>query len=269
MALTFAAVMPHSPLLIPNIGKENTKQFKSTIEATANLATNFEAHKIDSIVVISSQGPIFKNGLNINLAPDFKADLEMFGDLVTLLNFKGDIALASKLREKLEEKNNIRVITESNLDYGCSIPLSLLSNNLKQPIVPLTVDKDLSIKETINFGKNIQTALIDEKSRIALIVSADLSHRLDKKTPLGYSAKGKKFDQKIIETLKDKDEKSLIDLGKQAKEVACEDMPALALFFGLMNDVGLEPHLLSYEFPFGVGHAVLEYSQNVNLAPKS
>jgi len=261
MALVFAAVMPHSPLLIPNIGKENTTQFKTTIEAGSALAKELEASQPDSIIVISSKGQIFLNGLAVNIYPDFKANLEIFGDLVTNLSFNGDIALAGRLREKLEAKNNIMLISEAGLDYGAAIPLYLLGNNFRQPIVPMTVDNSLSIKEIIKIGENIQTTIINDKSRVAIIASADLSHRLNKKSPHGYSAKGKKFDQKIIEALKDKNEKTLVELASLTDEVACEDLSVLALFIGLLNDVGLESRLLSYESPFGVGHAVMQYSK--------
>ncbi|MCX6793000.1 MAG: class III extradiol dioxygenase subunit B-like domain-containing protein [Candidatus Falkowbacteria bacterium] len=269
MALVFAAVMPHSPLLVPNIGKEHTAQFKATIDAGAGLLKELEANKVDSVIVISSKGQVFPNGISINIAPNFKANLEIFGDLVTRWDFNGDIALAGRLRENLEEKHNIMLTTETGLDYGTAIPLYLLSNNFRESIVPLTVDNAIGIEEIIKTGKDMQATIINDQSRIAIIASADLSHRLNKKSPTGYSAKGKKFDQKIIEALKEKDEATLIELSAISEEVACEDLATLALFVGLLNDVGLEPRLLSYEFPFGVGHAMIQYSQSGDLSPKS
>jgi len=261
MSLVFAAVMPHTPLLIPNIGKENTAQLKVTTEAALALTKELETSKPDSIIVISSKGQMHPNGLAINIYPDFKAKLEIFGDLVTNLNFTGDILLAGRLREKLENKTNILLVTDEGLDYGSAIPLYLLGNNFRQAIVPLTVDHSLPIKTIISLGKDIQTTILNEKSRVAVIASADLSHKLNKKSPHGYSTKSKKFDQKIIEALKTKDEKTIIELASLAEEVACEDLSVLSLFIGLLNDVGLEPRLLSYESPFGVGHAMVQYSQ--------
>lgn len=269
MSLVFAGVLPHSPLLVPNIGKENTAQFTVTTDATLLFTAELKASQADSIIVLSSKGQIFSQGLAINASPNFKANLEIFGDLVTQLDFNGDIALAGRMREKLEDKTNIMLMTEVGLDYGSSIALSLLGNNLREPIVPLTVDNALSIKDIIQLGKNLQKIIIDDKSRIAIIASADLSHRLNKKSPHGYSSKGKKFDQKIIEALKDKDESTLIELSAMTEEVACEDLSVLALFIGLLNDVGLESHLLSYESPFGVGHMTMQYSQTDYLLSKS
>lgn len=262
MSLVFTAVMPHSPLLVPNIGKEYVNQFNTTIESASVLAKELETSQPDSIIVISSKGEIYPNGLAVNIYPDFKANLEIFGDLVTNLNFTGDIALAGRLREKLEGKNNIMLVSEPKLDYGSAIPLYLLGNNFHQSILPITIDNSLNIKDIIELGKNIQTTIINDQARVAIIASADLSHRLNKKSPHGYSSKGKKFDQKIIEALKDKDEKTLIELSNLTAEVACEDLSVLALFIGLLYDVGLESHLLSYEFPFGVGHAMMQYTQS-------
>ncbi len=263
MALSLAAVMPHSPLLAPNIGQEHTAHFITTLPAGNDLYKIIETRQVNTIIIISAQGHIFPQGLALNVSLDFRANLEMFGDLVTRWDFNGDILLAGRLREHLENKNNIRLITDPGLDYGSAIPLSLLNLPLKQKILPLTVDPSLDLEKIIDLGKILQPLIIDDSEKIAVIASADLSHRLNKKSPHGYSPKSKKFDQKIIETLKTKDQISLIELAKQKDEVACEDLSTLALLLGILDDVGLEAKLLSYEAPFGVGHCLMQYDQPV------
>ncbi len=257
MALVFAAVIPHSPLLVPNIGKENLSQFTETINAAKSIAEKLKEAKPDAIIVLTTKGPTHANGFTINSAPEFRANLEVFGDLVTRWDFCGATELAGRLREKLEHKEFVTMATEEGLDYATAIPLYLL-DALKIPILPLTVGGQ-DITTTITFGKLLQSALLNEPIRIAVIASADLSHRVNKKSPLGYSLKGKKFDQKIIDALKEKNEALLIESEVLANDAACEDLPALGVMVGVLDDVSAEAMVLSYEAPFGVGHLVLDF----------
>lgn len=268
MSLVIAAVLPHSPLLVPNIGKENLAQFSLTTEAKEKLIKNFTEARVDSIIIITTKGPILNTGFTINVSPNFRANLEIFGDLVTRWDFTGDITLAGRLREKLEDQSNLLMVTDSNLDYASSISLSLLSSNLRQPILPITIAHDLSGEEILTLGKKIQTTILEDDLRIGVIVAADLSHRVNKKSPQGYSAKGKKFDQKIVEALKDKDVKPLLENFSLIEEVACDDLASLILLLGILDDVGLEAKLLSYEAPFGTGHAIVEYVQTFLPTPQ-
>jgi aromatic ring-opening dioxygenase LigB subunit len=259
MSLVFSAVLPHSPLLVPNIGKENLAQFSLTNEAKEKIMKDFTEAKVDSVIIITTKGPMLLDSFTVNVSPEFRANLEIFGDLVTRWEFSGDITLAGRLREKLENQSKIMMVTNNNLNYAASISLSLLSTNLHQPIVPITVGTDLSPEEIISLGKKIQGTILEDNLRIAVIVAADLSHRVNKKSPQGYSPKGKKFDQKIVEALKAKDVKTILENFSLAREVACDDLPCLTLLSGILDDVGLEAKILSYEAPFGTGHAIVEY----------
>ena len=55
----------------------------------------------------------------------------------------------------------------------------------------------LSIQDHFEFGKLLKKEIINCRKKIAVISSGDLSHRLTRNAPAGYSSKGKKFDKKI------------------------------------------------------------------------
>ncbi len=261
MPLVFAAVVPHSPLFVPNIGKENASHFKATLEAAAALSEQFAAAAADIVVVVTSHGPRRPASFAINVSPRFTSNFEIFGDLVTRWEFSGEIELAAKLRERLELKVPLVLTHEEGLDYGSSIPLSLLTVAPAGPtVLPLSVS-GLSLAEHATAGRLLQDVLLDESKRIAIIASADLSHKLNKKSPAGYSAKAKKLDQKIIDCLVNRNAKALLEIDpKLLEETAVEDMEALALVSGLLDDVNCDPKLLSYEGPFGVGYALINFN---------
>ncbi len=259
MALVFAAIVPHSPLLVPNIGKENMALFAATLAATTALSEDFKAAKPDVVIVLTSHGHARQSGFVYNIAEHFTADLSAFGDLVTSWEFSGSIDLPARFREKLEDKASIQLTTDTKLDYGSAIPLSLMGISAATPVVPIS-QSGQKLSEQAAFGKHLQTCILDEHVNIAVIASADLSHRVSKKSPAGYSAKAKKLDQKIIEGLTRGDSKEILAISPAALEdAAIEDFGTIAILLGILEGINCRAELLSYEAPFGVGHPVVRY----------
>lgn len=258
MALCSAALVPHSPLLAPNIGKENTSFFTATIKAMQNLSQ--EIKEADTIIVITPHGLRIDDQAVWNISPEFKADLSDFGDLVTDWRFNGDVSLPARFREKAEDSFLTKLLTQKGLDYASSIPLYLLNiagTNIR--VSPFSPPKRGLFEDYLKLGMVLRDLVLDENKNIALIASADLSHRLSKKSPAGYSSKAAKLDQKIIKALMEKNEETLRKItDKNLTEAGFEDYDVLLVFFGFIKETGYNLETLSYEFPFGTGHTVLK-----------
>lgn len=259
MQLVFAATLPHSPLLIPNIGKDNLSFFPQTINAARELAQGLKEASPDCVLIISAYGPRREQGFVMNVSPSFQSDLSAFGDLVTDSRYTGSLSLPARLREALEGKCSLQLTTQEKLDYGSFLPLYLLQVSATLPILPLSPSSG-SLKDNFAYGRSLQECLFAEDQRVAIIASADLSHKLSKKSPAGFSAKAKKLDQKIIDSLIRNDVSEILALNeKTLNEALVEDMNSLAVFLGLIEGYELSGRLLSYEAPFGVGHPLISY----------
>lgn len=259
MSLVFSAILPHSPLLVPNIGKENLALFFATLPAAATLAEEFKNAAPDLVIVLSGYGPKRQSGFTFNVAPAFKADLTPFGDLVSNFDFSGSLGVPARFRELLEGIASLHLTTQENLDYASVIPLHLLNVASTTPVFPISISGG-SARDNYEFGRQLQACLVREDVRVAIVASADLSHKLSKKSPAGYSAKAKKLDQRIVDYLVRSDFEELIGIPEKVlNDAAIEDMNVLTLFFGLISGYERSGQLLSYEAPFGVGHAIVAY----------
>jgi aromatic ring-opening dioxygenase LigB subunit len=257
MALVFAAVLPHSPLLMPNIGKDNLSLFASTLKATKIVAEKIALIKPDIILIISHDQEIKNSAFAINISPDFISDLSAFGDFVTRVHYTGELALAYRCREQLEAMSPLHLITNENLNYTASIALSLAGVNEKNPILPLYTS-NADIKTHYALGRQLQDCILSSEKKVVIIASADLSHRLNKKSPAGYLAKAKKLDQKIINCLTNDKIKELLAISKiSLDEALIEDFEVIATLTGLLKGFNWPGQLLSYESPFGIGHPVI------------
>jgi MEMO1 family protein len=263
MPIVFSAIVPHPPLLIPTIGKDNIKNLKATDEAYAELSEELYVSQAETIIVISPHGPLQENSFTMNLSPEFYGDFEKFGDLTTKFNLKGDVGLTHRIREALETAAPLQLISQAKLDHGTSIPLYLLTEHLPAiKVIPLYYC-GLTLPAHFNFGQLIKNEILSSKNRIALIASGDLSHRLTKNAPGGYSPKGKKFDKRLMEYLLKKQTQEIIKFDHGFVADACEcGLKSIAIMLGILEGMNYEPKLLSYEAPFGVGYMVMKYKMN-------
>lgn len=260
MSLVFSSIVPHSPILIPEIGKENLERLSSTLRAYAKLKIKLEKINPETIIIISPHSDIRKDIFTINSCPQFIGNFEDFGNFSVKKIWKGDVGLIGKLSEAFETKNILSLVSKEKIDHGASIPLFKLTENLPNvKIVPLSFS-GLNNQDHFKYGKLLKKELINSKKKIAVIASGDLSHRLTRNAPAGYSPKGKKFDKKIIEFLLKNNLEKIINMDEELIREAeeCGFHPILILL-GIMHNIKHVPKLLSYEFPFGVGYMVMDF----------
>lgn len=258
--IVFSAITPHTPILIPAIGKENLTRLKATQQAMQKLEEDLYSSQPDSILIISPHGPIQTNVFTMNLGPEFIGNFEKFGDFATKIHLTCDIELAYKIRERLEVRAPLQLISDPDLDYGCLVPYYLLTKNLpKVKIIPLYYSS-LDLNGHFKFGQLLKRELLVNKNRVAVIASGDLSHRLTKDAPAGYSPKGKKFDKKLIKYLiKNKTPEILKmrpDFIAEAQECG---LRSIVILLGILEGINYQPQMLSYEAPFGVGYLVMRF----------
>jgi len=258
MSIVFSAITPHPPILIPGVGKENRQLLNATIDAYKLLEEELYVSQPDSILIISPHGPILLNSFTMNISPEYRSNFQEFGDFGTVLNFNGDIGLSYKIRERLETRAPLQLISEQNLDHGSSIPLSMIAGHIpKIKIIPIYYS-GLNLESHFKFGQILKRELLVNKNRVAVIASGDLSHRLTKNSPAGFSPKGKKFDQKLIELLSKNQSGDILNLNEKLIKDAGEcGLKSIVIMLGILDGIRLQPKLLSYEFPFGVGYLTM------------
>jgi len=260
--IVFSAFTPHPPIIIPEIGKENLSFVSKTIKSMEELSENIYAAKPDTLVIISPHGPMLADAFNINMSPQFDMNFEDFGDLNTKVRLSGDIRLIHHYKEILETKIPIVLTNQEKLDHGTSVPLYFLTRGLdvnKIKIVPVAYSM-LDYKTHYQFGRYLQEDMINDTKRIAIIASGDLSHRLTPDAPAGYSHWAKKFDETIVQKVKNKDVDGILNLDPDFIEEAGEcGLRSLIILLGILNSMEYNPDIYSYESPFGVGYLTVNF----------
>ncbi|MFH1412811.1 MAG: AmmeMemoRadiSam system protein B [bacterium] len=260
MSVIFSAIASHSPLLIPEVGKENTNQLKQTLTAYDKLRVALESVKPETIIILSPHGLIQPEAFSLNISSEFEGKFEEFGDLTNKFKLSGDVELAARLKENLESKTQLQIINEPVLDSGSAVPLFLLTKNLPNvKIIPI-YNSQQDLKSHYEFGQLLRHELVISQRKIAIIVSADLSCCLSRQALAGYSLQAKKFDKKVIKAIENDDINILKIDPKLIKDVNETGLRPIMILLGLLSDMKKTAKLLSYEHPFGVGCLVVNYS---------
>lgn len=261
--ITFSCFVPHPPLLIPDIGKENLDKLKNTINAYKELEDELYSSNPDTIIIISSHASTEDKAFTVNQQPNLEVNFKKFGDLITKLEFVNDFALGYKIKESSETSLPVILTSDEILDYGTGVPLFLLSKKLKNTKIISIGYGDLSNEEHIEFGKIIKEEINKSSKRVAIIASGDLSHRLHQDSPDGYSPRAQEFDQTIIKLLKENKIEEIVNLDKELIKEAGEcGYRSLLILLGIIQNINFKAEKLSYESPFGIGYLVENFKIN-------
>lgn len=257
--ITFVGIVPHSPLLLDVIGKEHTEKLSQTLEAFKVLRQKLDEVQPDAIVVVSPHSKnLLEDAFTVNIThPEhlntYQADFKDFGEYSTHFTFSNDLELLQTL---LSIHPEIPVVPthDENLDHGVSVPLSLLGCQPNMPIIPIGYSA-LENEIHNDFGKKLYEIFGQSHKRIAVLFSAELAHTLSEDAPGGFHSSGAVFDQKIRNTLSQRNIEALHEFNEQmVQEAVSCGYKALLILAGLLNEYNYSYNELSYEFPFGIGY---------------
>lgn len=263
--ITYAALAPHPPLLIPDIGGSRLKEVNTTVDGMKQLAKALAESSPDCLVFFTPHGNVFADCISILGERQLEGDLSSFGS-----RFKTqaatDLLLLQKIAQESLEKDIALVIldrdiAENNrlnpdLDHGILVPYYyLLEAGLGDiPILAISIGF-LSDMELYLFGQAVQTAAEQAGRRVAIIASGDMSHRLKDEGPYDFHPDGSEFDRTIQSLLTAGDFNGLFELNDKLKTNAGEcGFRSIMIMAGCLDGVDARPHVFSYEGPFGVGY---------------
>jgi len=257
-----ASILPHPPIIIPSIGRDQLKYVKRTIDAYQKISKRFQAVKPETIVIVSPHSPIQFDKFTLNNSSTVSGDLMNFGDDRKFF-LESDRDLVKEIADAAKANDiPIRLVREVELDHGILVPLYFLLNEKDVAYNPKILSISfsmLSLSDNYRFGLAIGRVLQRSKKIISFIASGDLSHRVNIDSPAGYSPVGKEFDRQIFDLVAKKNIKRILELNPDFIEEAGEcGLRSIVIFFGVLSSCNYQIKPISYEAPFGVGYMVAD-----------
>ncbi len=259
MSFIWAALMPHPPVIVPEVGRGREKEAAITLNGVKRLVEALRAESAgepECILLLSPHQPYASGAMYINSAPSSRGNLGRFGASHVSVEISHDSQCLDDLAGHLK-KHGIPVIAspmaDITPDHGSIVPLYYLSQCFKDgklPPVILASPTGLAPEKAFDLGRALASHLSPKKW--ALLASGDLSHRLTPGAPAGYSPEGKVFDAAIVDALRSGRPDGLFSLSARTLEGAGEcGLRSVLAMLGLSK---APAEIFSYEGPFGVGY---------------
>lgn len=265
--LEICALMPHPPIMIPEVGKGELDKIKNTVAAVTEAAKRVKECNPQTIILITPHGPVLEDAASISVHPRLKGNFASFGAPEVSLGFETDGLLVRHILKKADRLGvNVVELTDDKaknnylrleLDHGALVPLYYLNKaGFKGQLIHISVGM-LSYEEMYTFGKAVQGAIGMVDKRVSVIASGDLSHRLTPDAPAGYSPHAKEFDKQVMEAVEKLDIKALLKMDQNVVLDAGEcGLRPIFFLMGVVGGLKATGEILSYEAPFGVGYGV-------------
>ncbi|MBQ6772492.1 MAG: AmmeMemoRadiSam system protein A [Synergistaceae bacterium] len=255
MSWSWSILVPHPPVLIPEVGRGRENEASQTLiginKLTASLA------KPDLLIVLSPHQPYMPGNLFINSAEFYSGSFAMFGvPGVRVTAYSPAKNIFKSLCDHLVKSGvNIYASSESNItqDQGSLVPLYFLNKAWGSlPNIIIASPIGLTPEEAFNLGQ----VLANYKSvdKLALLASGDLSHRLTPDAPAGYEPEcANIFESSIEESLRKCSPEKIFSLDSKIIFRAGEcGLRSAMCMLGLCQGHNIE--IFSHEWPFGVGY---------------
>lgn len=264
-----AFIMPHPPIILPEIGRGSEKDAIKTIEGCKKAALAIADEKPETIIVITPHGPVFQDAVCIGADSVLSGDFGRFGNKKLKFEFNNDEELVDKISDEFEQhgifavKNDRnsrqRFGIDSSVDHGVLVPLYYILQQYREfRLVHITYGI-LSAEELYKCGMAINDAVAKTSRHACVIASADLSHRLKKDSSLGFNPDGKKYDDFVVGAIKDGDFVRFLDSDYRTRDNAGEcGHRSVTIMLGIFEGRSCKTDVYSYEGPFGVGYMVAQ-----------
>lgn len=263
MPILAAFLLPHPPLAIPDIGKQEAQVISDTLASYRVVAERINTLQPETIIVFSPHQTLYSNYFHVSPGGGSRGSFHHFGAPQVEMAFDYDECLREEIITKASRQSMpVGVLGERDpqLDHGTMVPLYFVNQYFQgYKIIRIGVS-GLPLAQHYMLGSIIRQAIESLEKRVVVIASGDLSHRLSDSGPYGYAPQGPAYDQRIIEILASADFGSLLKMDEHRLEDAGEcGHRSMVMMSGMFDGIDVESHVLSYEGPLGVGYAVASF----------
>ena len=261
-------IVPHPPLIIPDIGRGQERGIQDTIDSFDKVAREIAKIEPDTIVIATSHSIMYHDYIHISPSKGGKGGFGAFGYGNISLETKYDEDLVKEIANEAYMANvcaGFEGERNKALDHGTMIPLYFIDKYYKDYKTVRVSISGLPYLDHYEFGKCISKAANNGNKKVVLVASGDLSHMLKEKGPYGYREEGPIYDREVTRAMDSGDFLKFLEFDEEFCEKAAEcGHRTFVIMAGALDGKSVDSKLLSYEGPFGVGYAVASFKVTGN-----
>lgn len=263
MSVTGAFIVPHPPIILPEVGRGEEKKIINTDKAYREVARRVASLKPETIVLTSPHAVAYADYFHISPGAHAKGNLAQFGVPDVFVEADYDQEFVQALAQTADEAGvPAGTLGERDpaLDHGTLIPLRYINAQFQDYQLVRVGLSGLLPVDHYRLGKCIAATAEKLNRSVVFIASGDLSHKLTQDGPYGFVPEGPAFDSRITDYMKNADFLQMLMLDEKFCDKAAEcGLRSFQIMAGALDKTAVRAQLLSYEGPFGVGYGVAAF----------
>lgn len=263
MAVKGAVMVPHPPLIIPDVGRGQEKAIQATIDAYHEAAKKIASWQPDTVVVLSPHSIMYADYFHISPGTGARGDFGQFRAPQVKIQVQYDTELVEALSQEAEAREipaGTMGERDSRLDHATMIPLWFLNHYYTDYKTVRIGLSSLPLSQHYMLGQCIQKAAELCGRNIVVIGSGDLSHKLKEDGPYGFQKEGPEYDSRIMEVMGAAAFDQLFDFTEEFCDKAAEcGHRSFVIMAGTLDRLAVKTEKLSHEGTFGVGYGICTY----------
>jgi MEMO1 family protein len=272
MSVVAAFIMPHPPVILPQIGCGEEKKIQKTIDACREVARRVTAIKPQTIVLTSPHSIMYADYFHISPGMRAAGSFGQFRHPEVAMEVDYDTDFVRKLAAKAE-KADLPAGTlgerDKTLDHGTMIPLSFINEQYQDYELVRIGLSGLPPIFHYQLGKLIAETADELGRNVVFIASGDLSHKLLLGGPYGFAAEGSVFDEQVTQAMDNGDFLQFLSFNENFCDAAAEcGLRSFQIMAGAFDGKAVQSQLLSYQGTFGIGYGVAAFTAAGNDASR-
>ena len=263
MSVKGAVMVPHPPLIVPEIGHGEERKIQATIDSYHRAAQKIAEWRPDTVVVISPHSVMYADYFHISPGSGAKGNFARFRAPQVKFQADYDTEFVEMLCRETEARD-IPAGTlgerDKSLDHGTMVPLYFLDQyDTDYKLVRIGLS-GLPLTKHYELGQCIKKAAELLERDVVVIGSGDLSHKLKEDGPYGFQKEGSEYDERIMDVMGRAAFGELFDFSENFCEKAAEcGHRSFTIMAGALDGLAVKTEKLSHEGTFGVGYGVCIY----------
>ncbi len=260
MAILAAYMVPHPPMIVPEVGRGSEKQVEATRAAYVRAAEDIAALKPETVIISSPHATMYGDYFHISSGREARGSFAQFRAPEVRFREEYDTELVSAVA-RLAESEGFPAGTlgerEPALDHGVMVPLYWIRQAYADFRLVRVGLSGLPLEDHYRLGQLIRQAVEETGRRAVFVASGDLSHKLQTYGPYGFAPEGPEYDARIMDVCGRGAFGELFDFDEAFCDRAAEcGHRSFVIMAGALDGRAVEAQRLSHEDVTGVGCGV-------------
>ena len=260
MPVLAAYMVPHPPMIVPEVGRGSEKQIKATRDAYTQVAEEIARLKPETVIITSPHATMYADYFHLSPGESAEGSFQQFHAPQVRFHELYDGTLVKSIQAMTNEHHfpaGTLGQREPALDHGTMVPLYFIRQKYTDFKLIRSGLSGLSLEEHYRFGQIIQAAITQTGRRAVFIASGDLSHKLQAYGPYGFSEEGPKYDKRVMDVCSRAAFGELFDFSESFCDRAAEcGHRSFVIMAGVLDGLTVEAKRLSHEDVTGVGYGI-------------